>query len=1554
MSRPSDWSPVDLDRDPTPGDPEEIRELAEELQDFADDVGEALGRIRGMASDRAVQEWAGLSAEAFRAEFDGVPGNLDKLQRSYDMAADALARYWPELQTAQGMADRALQRAIDAQAALSSAQTELSGARDWVSRAGDEAERLQDERDQEDAPEPPDETQVRQAVRDHQAAQQAASAAQSRVDNAEADLSAARELARQALEMREEAARTCAQGIDEASDAGIQNRSWWERAIDWVVDNWDTIVDICKAIVAVLGIVVLIIGGPLAWVVLAAALVVLADTLIDYANGRATLWDVAFAALDCIPGMRGLTTLGGLARGLRGLATTGLRGISAGVRGLGQSIRGLGRGMQRLFCRTDPVDMATGEVVTEATDVRLPGTLPLVLARSHRTSVAAGRLFGPSWASTLDQRLILGEYGVELFTEDGMLLHYPLPLPGEPVLPVEGPRWGLSRDGGPDAPMTVHQPDTGRTLHFGRVPGGPGGSGGPGAELPLIAIADRNGNRVRILHAEDGAPAEVVHDGGYRVGVSTQEGRVTALRLLSAPGEPVLLRYGYDERGNLAEVVNSSGLPLRLSYDEAHRLTGWEDRNGTRYHYTYDADGRCVATHGTDGVLASTIAYEPDRYRTEFTDSLGHTTVYQFNDCYQLLTETGPSGAAVHRAYDRYDRLLSLTDPLGNTTRHAYDDRGNPVVLTRPDGARLAMTYNDAGLLTEVTEPDGTRWLREYDAAGNRTAVTDPLGGVVRYAYDDRGAPAAVTDPLGHVTRVTCDAAGLALAVEAPDGAVTRYAYDAFGRITEETGPDGAVSRTEWTPEGKPARHVAPDGTVQTWTWDPEGNCLSHTDPAGAHVAYAYGPFDLPATRTGSDGSFTRYERDTELRLTAVTNALGATWRYTHDAAGNLVAETDFDGRVVRYGYDAAGQLTERVNAAGQRVVLHRNAMGEVVRQESDGRVTTFEHDAAGQLVRAVSPEAELLIERDPLGRVLAETVNGRTTAYAYDAMGRPVRRRTPAGVESLWSYDAAGRPARLTSAGREIAFERDAAGRETRRRIGAGPVVEHRWGPAGTLTGQSVVLGQRVVARREFGYREDGCLTSVADSAAGTTGLRLDAAGRVVAVDAPTGPEAYAYDVAGNQTHARWPAAYGGQDATGERAYEGGRITGAGRTRYEYDAAGRIVVRRRARLSKRPEEWRYTWDAEDRLTSVTTPDGARWEYRYDPLGRRIGKRRVAGDGTTAEWTAFVWSGTQLIEQIGGVGPEGTAGEVASVDRGAGLGQGAGGETSSLTWEFNGLAPLAQIEGHAPGGGLARVPQEEIDRRFYALITDLVGTPTRMVDEAGEVVRELGATLWGRVPGAPAGAADTPLRFPGQYADAESGLHYNVHRYYDPETARYLTPDPLGLTPAPNPHVYPHNPHTWADPLGLAPCMVDLYHGTFGAAATNIRANGIDLAYSTRNMDFGRGGFYVTNSRRQAEDWAQRLAGRNGDTPAVLHFRVPRSELDSFNRRLFDGPSDELADFIRHHRNGGAMHNYDMVEGPMLLNVGPFLRRGADPVFGGHQIAIFSPDAASLFNRSLQ
>ncbi|MFD5317075.1 RHS repeat-associated core domain-containing protein [Streptomyces sp. NPDC127098] len=1387
-----------MDRDPTPGNPDEVRELADDLQTFADDVGEALGRIRGMAEDRAVLDWAGLSAEAFRSEFDGVPPNLQKLQTSYDMAAQALQTYWPKLETAQGMADRALDRAIAAQADLSTAQAALTDAQDWVSRAGDEAERLEREGERENV-EPPSEAEVRAATRDATAANEAATSAQSRVDSAEEALSAARQLAQDAKEMREEAARTCASEIDAASDAGIQNRRWWEDAIHWVSENWDTIVEICKVVVAVLGIVVMIIGGPLAWVVLAAALVVLADTLYDYANGRATLWDVAFAALDCIPGMKGLTTLGGLARGLRGglsAARTGLRGYAGNLRNLGrmweaEGIRGVGR-----VLIGDPIDIATGEMTLHNVDLELPGVLPLILQREHLTGYRHGHWFGPSWASTLDQRLRLDEYGVDFYAADGMRLHYPVPLadPEYPVLPVTGPRWGLAWDGQPGGVFTLHQQATGQALHFAPVPGRPAG------ELPLVAITDRNGNRIDVTYDAAGAPRELAHSGGYQVGVAVHEDRITALTLLSAPDTPLLRAFEYDEAGNLAKVYNSSGLPLTFVYDDQHRMTRWEDRNGTWYRYEYDASGHCVFTTGTDRALEYHYSYDETALRTTATNSLGHATVYQLNDRFRLVAETDPLGHTTYREWDENNRLTAHTDPLGRTTRYEHDDHGNVALITRPDGSRVRSEYNEFGLPVEVTQADGTVWRHAYDAAGNRVATADPEGRRTRMTYDEHGGVASVTDPTGHTTRVRCDATGLPVSVTNAMGETTRYTRDAFGRLVGVTDPLGREHQATYTVEGRQVSLTDPQGAVQTWTWDAEGNCLTHVDEHGGTTRFSYGPFDQPISQTNPDGSHYTFDRDTELRLIGVTGPHGLRWSYEYDTANRLVSETDFDGRTLTYTLDATGQLIARSNAAGESVLLTRGSNGRIVRKDVGGLVTTYGYDEVGRLVQAAASEGELIIERDRIGRVLRETFNGRSVTQSYDDLGHPLVRVSPTGHTSTWTYDIVGRETALATSGHTLAFAHDAAGRETHRTIGSALDMAFTWDALGRLTHETVTTHDGTLRERSYTYRADHVLTGITRLDEGDVSFLPDTLGRITEVRTPLWRERYQYDAAGNQTAAEWdPTDDGGSQ--GERSVVGMRIVRAGRTHYEYDHAGRITLRRKTRLSRKAEVWRYRWDAEDRLTQVVTPDGTTWRYRYDPLGRRTTKERLDASHKVVERTEFTWFGTELVEQ--------TTTEAENAF------------SVSLTWDYKAGRPIAQTRNKRS----SEPPQEEVDARFHAIVTDLIGAPTDLIDENGRIEWSARSTLWGVTRTSTGGHVSIPLRFPGQYADAETGWNYNFHRHYDPETARYTTPDPLGLEPSANHYAYVDNPHTWSDPFGLAA------HQTPGINPSLVRFSQDEVSY---------------------------------------------------------------------------------------------------------------------------
>jgi RHS repeat-associated protein len=614
------------------------------------------------------------------------------------------------------------------------------------------------------------------------------------------------------------------------------------------------------------------------------------------------------------------------------------------------------------------------------------------------------------------------------------------------------------------------------------------------------------------------------------------------------------------------------------------------------------------------------------------------------------------------------------------------------------------------------------------------------------------------------------------------DGAVTRIERDAFGRPIAVTDALGAVTRMKWTTEGHLAARVDPLAHREEWTWDGEGNCLTYTDAKGSTTELEYTHFDKIAARRTPDGARYEFAYDTEMCLRRVTGPTGLTWEYERDAVGRLIRERDFDGRAETFAYDACGWLVSRNRPTGETLTFLRDETGNIVTKDAAGVLTQYRYDADGRLAEASTPTSTLRYERDAAGRVLAETVDGKTSQYRYDGLGQRIERTTPTGATGRQSFDAAGNRNRLDIGDWHLEFTHDRIGREITRMCGR-TAMTSQWDPAGRLAGQTTAIPGRILSNRDYVYRADGHLTGIADPLAGSTeSIDLDVLGRPLAVNTDNWHERYAYDQAGNQTEADWrqvPVA--DPAASGTREYEGTRLLGAGRVRYDYDAAGRTVLRQKTRLSRRPDTWRYEWDAEDRLVACTTPDGTRWTYSYDPLGRRTAKHRMTDDGhTVAETIRFTWDGTRLTEQH---------------EEHTGI---------TLTWDFEGHRPLTQYE-------RKRLPQGEVDARFFAIATDLIGAPCELVSPEGELAWHAKATAWGATGWERTSTAYIPLRFPGQYHDPETGLHHNYFRHYDPETGRYVTPDPLGLAPAPNPVAYVINPQALTDTFGPAPCNLDHY-----------------------------------------------------------------------------------------------------------------------------------------------
>ncbi|MFE5474767.1 DUF6531 domain-containing protein [Nocardia sp. NPDC056541] len=1045
----------------------------------------------------------------------------------------------------------------------------------------------------------------------------------------------------------------------------------------------------------------------------------------------------------------------------------------------------------------DPVDVATGEFLLPATDIELPGVLALVLTRRHRSSYRFGRWFGPSWAATLDMRVEVDQVGVRFVGPDGELWQFPHTAPDLPVHPVhKGIRATMTRTetGG----YSVHDPDRELTWSF-RPTAASAGSETPLGTYPITEITDRHHNRITFHYSDTGHPTEVTHSGGYRVRIDTTDDRVTALTVLGTTPtgealETIVREFGYTA-GDLVAVTNGVAATTTFSYDEQHRMLSWRDSRGTEMHNSYDRSGRVIKQVGTDGILSATFAYEPlpefGRSRTHHTNSLGATTTFEFDEDLCLRNLIDPRGATSITDYNEYRQPVRYVDAYANTTIYLYNPDGDLVLVRRPDNASITVSYAAPRRPATITDVDGTTITRTYDETGNLTTTTDADSVSTAYTHHPCGAPASITLSTGAAASIDVDAAGLPIRITEPGNAVTTVERDMFGRPVTITDPLGNISTKEYSVEGKLVSRNDADGTAQSWAYDSEANLLTHTNQIGAITRYTYGTFDLVATRETADGAVTSYTHDTERRLTSVTNPLGDTWTYEYDPSGNVCTETDYNGSVTQTEHDLLNRPAIITTPTGVQRRHTYDILGRFAGVSTDtGEWITNAYTQTGQLTTARNGVYDDTIHAvtfaySPAGRVLTQHVDGRPLTYDYDEHGRRVRYTTPSGAATDYEHTPTGRIAALTTNGHRFDFTHDSNGRQNSwHTVGIGQ--HNTYSPAGhTLSRELIQLDPRtadpirLLERDEYAWRPDGYITSHTITTPSNRRRRdytLDAIGRITHIDVPGGgaSEQYSYDALSNLVTADIytlpapsdpvvPEYNPAEPASDSRfEYRENLLVRAGRTRFHYDTAGRLIRKEKTRISRKPAIWHYRYNAFDQLIEVSTPDNATWTYTYDPFGRRTTKQHHGSETRTE----FAWDGVHLTEQST------TTPSYVRIH----------------TWTNHPTShiPLTQ----------------SVDGQFWAIVTNLQGSPTHLADPvSGEIASTATSTLWGRTVWT---GPEMPHRFQGQQYDTETGLHYNYHRYYDPESARYLTQDPLGLSPSPNPNIYPHNPLTWLDPLGLA------------------------------------------------------------------------------------------------------------------------------------------------------
>jgi RHS repeat-associated protein len=147
------------------------------------------------------------------------------------------------------------------------------------------------------------------------------------------------------------------------------------------------------------------------------------------------------------------------------------------------------------------------------------------------------------------------------------------------------------------------------------------------------------------------------------------------------------------------------------------------------------------------------------------------------------------------------------------------------------------------------------------------------------------------------------------------------------------------------------------------------------------------------------------------------------------------------------------------------------------------------------------------------------------------------------------------------------------------------------------------------------------------------------------------------------------------------------------------------------------------------------------------------------------------------------------------------------------------------------------------DESVFYYHTDHLGTPQVMTDANGTVVWSALYSPFGNAT-VTTSTIENNLRFPGQYYDAETGLHYNYHRYYNPKTGRYITADPIGLMGGVNLYGYVGgNPVRWVDPRGKKVYYVGIGFSGFlssslGSKTGTVSSSSVGVALDTSTWGF--------------------------------------------------------------------------------------------------------------------
>jgi RHS repeat-associated protein len=795
----------------------------------------------------------------------------------------------------------------------------------------------------------------------------------------------------------------------------------------------------------------------------------------------------------------------------------------------------------------------------------------------------------------------------------------------------------------------------------------------------------------------------------------------------------------------------------------------------------WDNNGRWLLASTQPGGFATAVRYDDAGRIEQLRNDAGHTSVYRYSAAGQLaslarsrrggavqvqafgydthgrLIETGAGQdsdykAQTHQAWDGADRLLWQAHAIGWAQQWQRDAEGRLLSQAHISPAIVQSTayeWHDNGSLKAVR-----------DNAGRRVALPSTAPAAAAQPSPVRAEPVQAAERTAHLA----DDFGRVVRTQSPDSGAVIRTFDAADRLVAMRDALNNQAQYTYDPAGRIVKQsVQAKGQTPVLTqWRYEGRQLTELIHPTQSERYTYNANGWRTSRSVTLGG-----------VTALT-------RYEHDAQGELIATTLPDGSRMAYERNGQGQVTALTRSRVHTPWLRRFETAQVLAQDFERDAIGLKSYTAGNGVQARfmrSREGSLarVVYRKPQPPMTAQgqtTLLGFVGRSAQDTFERllgisaahaaphdpllPAGNKTQQGPGMRASGPAAKPGANL---GANLGADLGALSHPTDPQA----LIDHRylWDARGNL----LLDAQRAGSPTDSAYAYDGANRLVIASTQAAPSVALQPVSQSAAQKADaaatssTHTRFYFHDAQGRRVLAQ------DADQTTRRiAYEGSthRWQRDADVHAEYDASGQPTA-----IGAR----RFDWDAHGRLLQVREGDKPLSTYAYNHRGQRIGK--TAG----GKQTQFLYDDHGQVQAEldarGAITRQYVYAAdlpVAVIDAQTSLHQ------DSSAW----------VQAFIDVGQLLRSWIGQADHTAW-LHTNHLGAPEAATDARGQI-------LW-QASYAPSGRAKTvsvrpepvegssqftlALRLPGQYEDAETGLHYNAHRYYDPERGQYLSPDPL-------------------------------------------------------------------------------------------------------------------------------------------------------------------------------